>query len=71
MSLEWIDADWVPWAELFAAAAIVAACAAWAERRRARRSDPDAVGFMPWTGIFMLALFVVVVSGALGLREFF
>lgn len=30
---------------------------AWAaDRRRMRRSDPDKVGFMPWTGLFFRAL---------------
>ncbi|MFT4027970.1 MAG: hypothetical protein QM676_14410 [Novosphingobium sp.] len=40
-------------------AAILVALAAWlADRRRARRSDPDAVGFMPWTTLFFWAAFV-------------
>ena len=34
-------------------AAVALALAAWlADRRRARRSDPDAVGFMPWTTVY-------------------
>ena len=32
---------------------------AWlADRRRIRRSDPDAVGFMPWTTLYFWAAFV-------------
>ncbi len=27
------------------------------DRRRMRRSDPDKVGFMPWTELFFWALF--------------
>ena len=47
--------------------AAVAICAlAWfADRRRMRRSDPDAVGWMPWTPLFFWALVVACV--ALGL----
>ena len=37
--------------------AVASALVAWlGDRRRMRRSDPDAVGFMPWTGIFFWAL---------------
>lgn len=44
---------------LAAAAAIVLALFAWrADRRRLRRSDPDAVGFMPWTTLYFWAAFV-------------
>ena len=32
---------------------------------RARRAAPDAVGCMPWTAVFMAALLVAVVTGAL------
>lgn len=39
-------------------AALVAVIAWWGDRRRMRRKDPDAVGFMPWTLVFFLALFV-------------
>jgi hypothetical protein len=40
-------------------AAVALALIAWlADRRRARRADPDAVGFMPWTSLFFWAAFV-------------
>jgi len=39
------------------AAALLAVYSRWADIRRLRRSDPDAVGFMPWTAIYFLALF--------------
>jgi hypothetical protein len=41
--------------ELLAGGGIAVAIAliAWfADRRRMRRSDPDDVGFMPWTSVF-------------------
>lgn len=47
------------------AAASIAALAWWGDRRRVRRSNLDAVGWMPWTPVFFLALMVAVI--ALGL----
>lgn len=47
------------------AAALIAALAWWADRRRVRRSNLDAVGWIPWTPVFFVALMVAVV--ALGL----
>lgn len=44
------------------AAALFAAFSRWADMRRLRRSDPDAVGFMPWTGLYFVALFVACVT---------
>jgi hypothetical protein len=38
------------------AIAVIVAVIAWAgDRRRMRRSDPDAVGFMPWRDVFFWA----------------
>jgi hypothetical protein len=42
-------------------AALIAVVAWWSDRRRTRRKDPDAVGFMPWTGVFFAALVVAIV----------
>ena len=55
MNWDWLDADWLPWAELAVGAIAVAIIAWWGERRRMRRSNPDAVGFMPWASVFVLA----------------
>lgn len=40
------------------AASLLALIAWFADRRRSRRSDPDAVGFMPWTTLFFWAAFI-------------
>ena len=43
---------------------------AWlGDRRRMRRVHPDAVGFMPWTGVFFFALFAACVLLGLAARE--
>lgn len=52
-------------------AALLAATARWADLRRLRRSNPDAVGFMPWTGIFFVALFVACVTLGVAARAYF
>jgi hypothetical protein len=44
---------------------LLAIVAALAERRRLRRRRIDAVGFMPWTALFMLAFFAGVTLMAL------
>ena len=47
------------------AAATIAALAWWGDRRRVRRTDLDAVGWVPWTPVFFVSLMVAVI--ALGL----
>lgn len=39
-----------------------------ADLRRARRDDPDAVGWMPWTLIQILAILGAVVTAALAIK---
>lgn len=43
-------------------AAAVALLAWIGDRRRMRRSNFDAVGFMPWTPLFLTALMIAVVA---------
>jgi hypothetical protein len=57
--------DWL----MFAGAALMIAVCAWiGDRRRMRRSDPDAVGWMPWTGVFFWAMMVGVLALAVGVK---
>lgn len=50
--------------------ALAVALIAWlGDRRRMRRSDPDAVGFMPWTSVFFWAMFAAVLLMGLAARE--
>lgn len=54
------------------AGAIAAAFAflAWlGDRRRTRRRDPDAVGFMPWTSVFLFAFLAACVLIGLAARH--
>lgn len=57
----------MPWdyqrlAAIGGAAALVAALAWYGDRRRMHRRNPDAVGWMPWTGVFFWALIVACVT---------
>jgi hypothetical protein len=56
------------WTALAAASAIVALISGVADRRRNRRSDMNAVGFMPWTAITVFAVLAAVVNAALALK---
>jgi hypothetical protein len=53
------------------AAAVLAAFSRWADMRRLRRTNPDAVGFMPWTGIYFVALFVACVTLGVAAKGWF
>jgi hypothetical protein len=49
--------------------AVAVAIIAWfGDRRRMRRSQPDAVGFMPWTGVFFWALLAAIVLLGLAVK---
>ena len=51
------------------AAAVIAALAWWGDRRRVRRNNLDAVGWVPWTPVFFVALMVAVVSLGLAAKD--
>lgn len=54
---EWWDEAWIR-ASVYAAALALVAIIAWrGDRRRMRRSVPDAVGWMPWRDIAFWAAF--------------
>ena len=52
-----------------ATALAVAGLSAWAERRRARRTNLDAVGFMPWPIILILAMMIAAVFAAIAIKS--
>lgn len=50
--------------------AVILAAIAWVQdSRRTHRKNLDRVGFMPWTGIFFVALFAAVVLIALTAKQ--
>lgn len=63
--------DWELWALTGAVGATLVALSYWADRRRVRRTVPDAVGWMPWTGIYFTALLVAFVSLGIAARAWF
>jgi hypothetical protein len=46
----------------------LAAVSAWADRRRANRKNLEAVGFMPWPLIMILAMIASAVFAAIALH---
>jgi hypothetical protein len=60
-----VSFDLETFAALGLAATLLAALAWWGDRRRLRRENLDAVGWVPWTPVFFVALLVAIV--ALGL----
>jgi hypothetical protein len=57
------------WTALSVLSAFVVAGSSLADRRRTRRKDIEAVGFMPWTAITVMAVLVMVLSAALALKS--
>jgi hypothetical protein len=56
------------WAIVAAASALVTVISIVADRRRSKRHRLDKVGFMPWTGISIMATLVTVIAIALSLK---
>ncbi len=56
------------WAVVAVGAAILSAFSIFADRRRHRRTQIEQVGFMPWTGISVLAIMVTLLSTALAIK---
>lgn len=52
-------------------AAALALLARWADVRRLRRKNPDAVGFIPWTAIYFIALLVACIELGMAARTWF
>ncbi|WP_231468899.1 hypothetical protein [Novosphingobium sp. CECT 9465] len=67
----WFVHEWEFHAAIGAIALIVALAASWAERRRLRRTNLDAVGFMPWTTVYLIAFLAAIVLLGLAMREWF
>lgn len=66
---DWLDHAWVRLFLLPGLLAVAVAIVAWlGERRRMNRSDPDAVGFMPWRTIAFFALFAACLLLGLAAR---
>lgn len=51
------------------AAVLIGTFATFAERRRARRTDLDRVGFMPWPLIVVLATLIALFAFAIAIAQ--
>ncbi|ABD26295.1 hypothetical protein Saro_1855 [Novosphingobium aromaticivorans DSM 12444] len=68
---DWFARIWEFHASAGALALAIAMLAVWAERRRMRRVNLDAVGFMPWTVIYLIAFLAACILLGLAAREWF
>jgi hypothetical protein len=60
--------DFHMWSVIAALAAMLALISILADRRRSKRIVIENVGFMPWTGISVMATLVTVISVALAIK---
>jgi hypothetical protein len=69
--IEWLDTIWDDY--FWASAACICACvvvfSALADRKRAQRSQIDAVGFMPWAAITLVSVLMTLVSIAFAVKS--
>jgi hypothetical protein len=56
------------WTVVAASSALVALFSIIADRRRQQRTRLEKVGFMPWTGLSVMATLLTVISIALALK---
>lgn len=56
------------WTVISVLSAIMVAVSSVADRRRGRRSNIEAVGFMPWTAITVMSVLATVLSIALAIK---
>lgn len=68
---DWFARIWQYHATAGVLALLLAAYAVWAERRRLRRTNLDAVGFMPWTVVYLVSFLAAIVLMGLAAREWF
>ena len=59
---DWLDKGWVRDALPALGLALLAVLAWWGDRRRINRSNPDAVGWVPWRDIAFWASVLAIVA---------
>jgi hypothetical protein len=56
----WLDEDWVRFLSFALGAIALSVIGWWRDSRRKRRSDPDAVPWMPWRDVAFWASFAAL-----------
>ena len=57
------------WTAMSVLSAVVVAVSSVADRRRGRRKNIEAVGFMPWTAITVMSVLTTVLSIAFAIKS--
>lgn len=67
---DWLSENWNfhMWAVIAVLSAAAAAVFVFADRKRQKRARLDRVGFIPWTGLSVLAMGVTLISAVLAVK---
>lgn len=68
--IDWLANEWDyhMWAVVAVASAVIAAVSIFADWRRNKRKTIGTVGYVPWTGISMLAIGMTLIASALAFK---
>lgn len=68
--MDWLTENWNfhMWAVIAIMSAVAAAIFVLADRKRQKRDRLDQVGFIPWTGLSVLAMGITLIAAVLAVK---